>query len=169
MHVVQKNEHDTETVSWEAAVSSWVDGDGEIRADELDSPYGRQLWETYHLIGDVLRTDDLAITPSPMFYARLSRAIDAEPAIVAPRARLQASWRSGFSGVAMAAAVAAVAWIVIPYFINDPVQPGPVPAVQIVSATPNDEAVLHDYVDAHQGLVGVIPAHQVSYGAGGQP
>lgn len=169
MHIVRKNEHETETVSWEAAVSSWVDGEDEMRADELDSPYGRQLWDTYHLIGDVLRTEELAIRPSPMFYARLSRAIDAQPPIVAPKKLLPSSWSAGLSGVAMAAAVVAVAWVVVPYFMADPVQHSPAPVVQLVSASPDDDSVLHDYVDAHQGLVGVIPVRQVSYSAGGQP
>lgn len=169
MHIVQKNEHETETVSWEAAVSSWVDGEGEMRAEELDSPYGRQLWDTYHLIGDVLRTEDLAITPSPMFYARLSRAIDAEPHIVAPKKLLRPSWSAGLSGFAMAAAVVAIAWVVVPYFMSDPAQLSPGAAMQLVSAAPDDDAVLHDYVNAHQGLVGVIPVRQVSYGGEGQP
>lgn len=170
MHVVQKNEHETETVSWEAAVSSWVDGDSEVRADELDSPYGRHVWDTYHLIGDVLRTEDLAIKPSPMFYARLSRAIDDEPPIVAPAGLNRSRWRTGLSGLAVAAAVVAVAWVVIPAFGDDPVrdlQPASTP--QLASADTDDDAVLHDYLDAHEGLVGVVPVRMVSYGTGVQP
>ena len=169
MHVVQKNEHETETVSWEAAVSSWVDSEGEVRPDELDSPYGRQLWDTYHLIGDVLRSEELAIRPSPMFYARLSRAIDAEPPVVAPGNFLKRPWSAGLSGLAVAAAVVAVAWVVVPYFMADPMQNAPASAVQLVSAPTDEDAVLHDYVNAHQGLVGVIPVRQVSYGTGVQP
>src|SRR5690625_2044730 len=98
MHSVQKNEHETESASWEAAVSSWVDGDREVRAEELSTPYGRQVWETYHLIGDVLRDEHLAIKPSPMFCARLSRAIDAVPTVLAPHSRVRSRWRSGMSG-----------------------------------------------------------------------
>lgn len=173
MHVVQKNEHETEVVSWEAAVSSWVDGEGEIRAEELDTPYGRQLWDTYHLIGDVLRTEDLAIKPSPMFYARLSRAIDDEPPIVAPGNLPHGSrhaWRKGLSGLAVAAVVAVVAWVVTPYFMGDPaVEIQAVPATQLASAEPDEDEVLHDYLDAHEGLAGVIPVRLVSYGAGVQP
>src|SRR5690606_26976622 len=71
--------------SWESSVSVWMDGEDEIRPEDLDSPYGRQLWDSYHLIGDVLRSEDLAIKPSDLFYARLSKAIDDEPALVMPR------------------------------------------------------------------------------------
>lgn len=167
MDVVRKDDDELDTASWEAAVSSWVDGEGEIRADELDSPYGRQVWETYHLIGDVLRTEDLAIKPSPMFYARLSRAIDDEPVIVAPRALKRSRWRAGASGLAL---VAAVAWVVVPRFTGDPaLDLQPLPAAQLAAADPDDDAALHDYMDAHEGLVGVVPVRLVSYGAGVQP
>lgn len=170
MHVVQKDEHETETVSWEAAVSSWVDGDGEVRAEELDTPYGRQIWDTYHLIGDVLRTEDLAIKPSPMFYARLSRAIDDEPPILAPRNRTRSRWRTGVSGLAAAAAVVALAWVVVPSFIGDPaLEFQALPPAQLAVAEPDDDTALHDYLDAHEGLAGVVPIRLVSYGAEVRP
>lgn len=171
MHVVHKDEHDTETASWEAAVSSWVDGEGELRAEELDSPYGRQVWDTYHLIGDVLRTEELAIKPSAMFYARLSRAIDDEPPIVAPVILPRSRWYRGVSGFAVAAAVAAVAWIVVPQLVGSPGDDLHLqPATQVVmESTGDDDAALHDYLDAHEGLVGVVPVRLVSYGAGVQP
>lgn len=167
MHVVHKTESDAETSSWEAAVSSWVDGEGEIRADELDSPYGRQLWDSYHLIGDVLRSDELAIKPSDMFYARLSRAIDAEPTIMAPSLVARTRWRTGLSGLAVAAAAVTVVWVGLPYFTGTPSHPA-APASASLAAADTDDAALYDYFDAHQGLVGVVPARQVSYG-GVQP
>src|SRR5690625_1512305 len=153
MHSVQKDEHETESASWEAAGSSWVDGDSEVRAEELDTPYGRQVWETYHLIGDVLRDEHLAIKPSPMFYARLSRAVDAEPTVLAPRNRVRSHWRSGVSGMAIAAAVAVVAWLVMPLFADDPALDVPtMPPAQVAAASPEDDTSLHDYLDAHEGL-----------------
>src|SRR5690606_13689496 len=56
---------DTEEIpaSFEAAMSAWVDGEEEIRTEDVDTPYGRHLWETYHLIGDVMRNESLAIRP----------------------------------------------------------------------------------------------------------
>lgn len=170
MHVVQKDEHETETISWEAAVSSWVDGDGEARAEELDTPYGRQLWDTYHLIGDVLRSEELAITPSPMFYARLSRAIDDEPPIIAPRNVSRSRWRAGVSGLAIAASVAVVAWMVVPSLTGDPaLELQAVPPAQLAVADSDDDAALDDYLDAHEGLAGVVPVRLVSYGTGVRP
>lgn len=84
MQALKSHSEDEQLNAWEAAVSSWVDGEAEIRPEELDSPYGRQVWDAYHLIGDVMRTDALAIRTSDRFYARLSKAIDEEPTVLAP-------------------------------------------------------------------------------------
>ena len=149
---------------WESNVSAWVDGEGEIRTEDLDTPYGRQVWDTYHLIGDVLRSDDLAIKPSDLFYARVSKAIDDEPPIVAPVQRKHPHLRVGLSGLAVAAAVASVAWIAMPYFSGSGSQ---LPAGSVlVASSGGDEAVFVDYVDAHRQLVGVNPIRQVSFEAG---
>src|SRR5690606_23397441 len=105
MQVVAKSEE--QPASWESTVSAWVDGEEDIRPEDLDTPYGRQVWDTYHLIGDVLRSEELAVQPSDRFYARISKAIDAEPAIVAPhhRRKTPSLRRMGLSGAAIAAAV----------------------------------------------------------------
>lgn len=152
--------------SWEEAVSAWVDGDGQIRPEELDTPYGRQLWDTYHQIGDVLRSDELSIVPSDKFYARLSKAIDEEPTILAPQYQSRPrAVRWGMPSLAVAAAVAAVAWVALPYFSSAPQAPQATP----VLATVSDDAWA-DYVDAHRDMSGVGPARQVAYelGVGGQ-
>ena len=36
--------------SLEASISAWVDGEADIRAEDLDTPYGRRVWDTYHMI-----------------------------------------------------------------------------------------------------------------------
>jgi sigma-E factor negative regulatory protein RseA len=41
-------------------------------------------WEIYHQIGDVLRSDDMAVTLSPGFASRMTERLDAEPTVVAP-------------------------------------------------------------------------------------
>ncbi len=165
MSVVSDALHDQETTAWETAVSAWVDGEESIRAEELDTPYGRQLWDTYHMIGDVLRSDDLAIEPSDVFYARVSSAIDAEPAIVAPTRAVTGRWRRGASGLAVAAAVAGVAWFMVPMFGDDPATQDVAPSgQQVVAATSTEtDEDLHDYVDAHQDLTGSIPVRLASY------
>ncbi|MGB3836645.1 sigma-E factor negative regulatory protein [Castellaniella sp.] len=148
---------------WEASVSSWVDGESDIRTEDLDTPYGRQVWDTYHLIGDVMRSQDLALQPSERFYARVSAALDAEPLIVAPAplARRHA-WRVGVSGLAVAAAVASVVWMAQPLLSGqDPAPTAPVLAQ--ASDTPPADAGLADYMAAHQAMAGAGPVRQVSY------
>ncbi|MBB5216774.1 sigma-E factor negative regulatory protein [Parapusillimonas granuli] len=147
--------------SWEASVSSWIDGEDDIRPEELDTPYGRQVWDTYHLIGDVLRTQDLAIKPSDFFYARVSKAIDAEPPIVAPRnLRRGGTLRIGLSGLAVAAAVATVVWVALPYVAGE--QSAPAPATQLM-ANAEEPSGLGDYLDAHREIAGVNPIRQASF------
>ncbi|MGB3741803.1 MAG: sigma-E factor negative regulatory protein [Castellaniella sp.] len=148
---------------WEALVSSWVDGESDIRAEDLDTPYGRQVWDTYHLIGDVMRSQDLALQPSERFYARVSAALDAEPLIVAPAPLgRRHAWRVGVSGLAVAAAVASVVWMAQPLLSGqDPAHTAPVLA-QASDAPPAD-AGLADYMAAHQAMAGAGPVRQVSY------
>lgn len=150
---------DAQTDSWDSTVSSWMDGDGDIRPEDLDTPYGRQVWDTYHLIGDVLRSDDLAIKPSDLFYARVSKAIDAEPAIVAPKRRGFSAARLGLSGVAVAAAVASVIWIALPY-LSDHAPEAP----QVLAAA--DDGQVNDYIEAHRQFAGANPIRQVSFDTG---
>jgi len=149
MQAVHYNKDPREDQSaFEARISAWVDGQDDIRPEDVATPYGRQLWDTYHLIGDVMRNDGLAFKPSPLFYARLSKTIDAEPAIVAP-----ARWwsrRTALSGLAVAAAVAMVAWVALPYVIS----PDANPTDQAILASASDDGALRDYLEAHQEIIG---------------
>ena len=158
-----RHEQEHEHASWETSVSTWIDGEGDIRPEELDTPYGRQTWDTYHLIGDVLRNPELAIKPSELFYARLSKAIDAEPHIVAPRGlRPHGSLRVGLSGLAVAAAVASVVWVASPYFSTT--TPNEIPALQVAVSEPVvDSSGLRDYLDAHRELAGAGPVLHASF------
>lgn len=185
------NSQNNEEGSWEAAVSAWVDGESEIRAEELNTPYGRHLWDTYNLIGDVMRSDDLAIQPSDRFYARISAAIDAEPAIVAPISIQNKLSRYLFPSLAVAAVVSMV-WIAQPLFFQ-PDEPviasatvlAQAPQAELVSAADpenlensdsahlfnnssdmaniSEDTSLMDYMAAHQTIAGVGPVHQVAY------
>ena len=67
--------------------------DGEVPDECMDTALaalrqqeGKSDWDIYHQIGDVLRSDDMVVTLSPGFAARLSARLDAEPTIVAPAA-----------------------------------------------------------------------------------
>jgi sigma-E factor negative regulatory protein RseA len=170
MQVVKRvnHEQDRDLASWEASVSAWIDGETDAAPDSLDTPYGRQVWDTYHLIGDVLRNPDLAIKPSDFFYARVSKAIDAEPHVLAPRAtHRQRLLRKGLSGLAVAAAVASVAWVAIPNFSN-PDASAPAPTEVMASVDAADDGVLRDYLDAHRDVTGLGPIQQVSFEARAQ-
>lgn len=109
-------------------LSAFVDGEG------LDAPASfaellaefdhvdRSTWSAYHLIGDALRSDDLAVHPakSDTFLAGFAARLEAEPHILVPA---QAASGRGASAVlrrrvapalAIAAAAAMLSWAVIP-------------------------------------------------------
>lgn len=111
--------------------------DGEVAEDQFDSvlaalktPEGRKSWAQYHEIGDVLRSDDMALSMSSDFTSRLMSRLDNEPTVVAPVVTLPSRTdttqagietfifglgkkRVALSGMA-AAAVAALAFIAVP-------------------------------------------------------
>ena len=88
-------------------------------------PLARQAWQTYHLIGDVLRSGESAAgTTSPAFLERLQARLrlekplpapDRTPAVVVQDVRPEAANDSSFrwklvAGLASVAAVGAIAW-----------------------------------------------------------
>ena len=109
--------------------------DGELDGEAWDGALnyakaedGQACWQLYHLVGDVLRSPELAQAPSPAFMARLRDelakeaapapaglwASEAHPVVVAP-ALAEAANASVFrwkmvAGVASLAAVAAIGW-----------------------------------------------------------
>jgi sigma-E factor negative regulatory protein RseA len=110
--------------------------DGELDDNQFDAmmaalktPEGREAWTGYHEIGDVLRSDDMAVVMSPDFTSRLMSRLDDEPTVVAPVAPVPVhnarqavglhavaafgKKRFAFAGMA-AAAVAALAFVVVP-------------------------------------------------------
>jgi len=152
---------------WEANISAWVDGEADLRAEELDNPYGRQVWDTYHLIGDVMRSADLAIRPSDRFYARISAALDAEPVPPAPAAWWRRpALRQSLAGLAAAAAVASVVWVNWAAWIGpQPVDTAPLVALApAVDPTPMaaSDARLDGYMAAHRAMTGAAPIRQVA-------
>lgn len=139
--------------SLEESISLWLDGEQPIDADQLDTPYGRQVWDTYHLIGDVLRTEELAIEPSELFYARLCKAIDDEPTVFAPNAQKPVFWRrASMSLAALGVAMVASWWVMQPATFDSPVP---------VLASADD--MWGDYIDAHRSATGLGPASYASY------
>jgi len=119
---------DPSTAEW---LSAYIDAEADLDADSLPASLstadGLARWDAYHLIGDVLRTPDLAQPVSAGFHARFLDALDQEaPIIAAPRRAPQRRFmtRYGLPGLAAAAAVASVTWMAQPYFGSQPTAPG---------------------------------------------
>jgi sigma-E factor negative regulatory protein RseA len=155
------------------SISAWMDGDADTSlTPEIFDESARQTWHTYHLIGDVLRTPDLALAQNPDFEARLAKALEQEVVILAPEAAIavmnskQGIWRQyGLSSLAMAAAVAAVVWVVRPFFAPE-MGGSNVQSSVAMSAPANPSAeVAPDYVAAHRQLAGPAAVRQVSFGS----
>ncbi|KVN33904.1 anti-sigma factor [Burkholderia stagnalis] len=134
-------------------LSALVDGetfDGQDHAQflaEFDHA-DRAAWSHYHLIGDALRSDELALSPalSTTFTARLSASLDAEPHLLAPAAapaaapatrKLLSLRRRVVPAFAVAAAAATLTWIVVPQ-MQTAGAPG---AVQVASVSAPQQGV----------------------------
>ncbi|HEY3598646.1 MAG TPA: sigma-E factor negative regulatory protein [Paraburkholderia sp.] len=81
----------------------------------------RAAWSCYHLIGDALRSDDLAVNPaaSHAFLRGFAARFDSEPHVLAPASmsaarRLLALRNRVVPAFAVAAAAATLTWIVVP-------------------------------------------------------
>jgi len=75
----------------EEKISAFADGElpdqhAEIVLAALRQEGGRSNWEIYHQIGDVLRSDDMAIPLSASFATRMAARLEAEPVLFAPQA-----------------------------------------------------------------------------------
>ena len=104
--------------------------DGELSDAQLDSllaslndAESKDAWVIYHQIGDVLRSDELAMTFSADFSKKLSEKLDAEPIIFAPNAlannkkpenERKQKFLGAYVAVASAAAAAVFAFILAP-------------------------------------------------------
>ncbi|MCU6433649.1 sigma-E factor negative regulatory protein [Undibacterium sp. Jales W-56] len=80
----------------------------------------RQAWDMYHQIGDVLRSDDLAINLSPGFAAKMNALLDAEPVILAPQRVInrtpggEKSHFARYTAMLSVAAMAVLAFMLVP-------------------------------------------------------
>ena len=89
------------TAEGESACATW-------QADDQ----ARSCWYAYHLIGDVLRTDELATSPGrdAAFLAGVRRRLEAEPVLLAPRS---ARWLQSASLQRASVAAAVGAMVVV--------------------------------------------------------
>ncbi|WP_323118599.1 sigma-E factor negative regulatory protein [Burkholderia alba] len=134
----------------------------------------RKTWAHYHVIGDALRSDELALSPavSETFMTRFSASFEAEPHLLAPAPvvrTLLSLRRRVVPAFAVAAAAATLTWIVVPQLqvaggqgaqvasVSAPqgamqrvtvAQAAPQPAMQ--EANIIRDASLDQYLEAHQ-------------------
>lgn len=107
-------------------LSALMDGEADASALQTccdawrEDAAGRAAWHAYHLIGDVLRSEDLSSAPQrdAAFVAALRARLDAEPALLAPsvvRAAPQRAsrWRAFGAPAAVAAGFVAVGGAVL--------------------------------------------------------
>jgi sigma-E factor negative regulatory protein RseA len=131
----------------EAAEQISVLMDGELSSHEVDavvalakSDSGMANWTVFQMIGDTLRSEELSHAGSTGdFLARFSSRLEDEPHVLVPavaqsagmrqRLLVRPSWvRRVMPGTAIAAAVAAVSWVVVPQ-LRGPVDLGTPDAV----------------------------------------
>ena len=91
---------------------------GEVR--KLDQQQeARERWSRYHLIGDAMRGEVGSLYNSSLAQS-ISRRLEDEPVVLAPAAlkRKGRGRRRAFTGMAVAASLAAVAMVMAPQLIN---------------------------------------------------
>jgi sigma-E factor negative regulatory protein RseA len=103
--------------------------DGELEGQEATSALGevfgqaagRADWERYHLISDALRSEYLL---SKSFSEKVSRRLEAEPTVLAPRRQSLLPQRVQKTALSLAASVSAIAVVAWLAFSNNPIEPG---------------------------------------------
>lgn len=160
-----------------ALADGQLHGDAFARGVELaaSDPAAREAWQTYHLIGDVLRSGELAVgSPSTAFLERLQRRLQEErpgvpraPAVeaAAAPAREQAANDGSFrwkvvAGFASVAAVGAMVWTLVGGAPGRPAAPelAKAPAGTVLSAGERGVMIRNPQLDellaAHRQLGG---------------
>ncbi len=134
--------------------------DGELEQEQLahslrntcEDTRWRETWNTYHVIGDVLRRDVTACEIRTLIAQRLAQ----EPTVLAPRKRSMTRPRFALALAASAAGAALVAWV---GFLHNPLLPSPTtlavaPAPPVATlatrAVARKFAVHGEYLTAHQ-------------------
>jgi sigma-E factor negative regulatory protein RseA len=135
----------------------------------------QRRWSDLQLVGDALRSTEVAACHVDGFCARVKNALADEPTVLAPRAgRPAAVRRYAIPGVAVAASVAAIAFVAVPLLrapaadMTAQTQPSPAPisapmvartdeaGARAASAIANARA-LDPYFAAHRELTGGTP------------
>ncbi len=159
-------------------LSALIDGEGEASALSracatwAEDAEMRRTWHAYHLIGDVIRSEDLAASPArdAALLAAVRTRLAAEPVVLAPQPPVAArpvrrgAWRVPVALAAGVFAVAGVVAVIQPSVMGGPAGPalasmpatGPVPGVlQVRSPAISRDQMLRDarvdeYLRAHR-------------------
>lgn len=137
----------------------------------------QRRWSDLQLVGDALRSTEVAACHVDGFCARVRQALASEPTVLAPRPVRPAIRRYAIPGIAVAASVAAIAFVAVPLLrspapdviAQKPAAPASVPAT-VVATTGEQEAraaraasaianarALDPYFAAHRELTGGTP------------
>lgn len=102
-------------------LSSLIDGELDAReaAAVLDALCRdtelQRRWSDLQLVGDALRSPEVAACHVDGFCHRVHTALASEPTVLAPRPRARPVWRRhSVTGLAIAASVAAIAFVAVP-------------------------------------------------------
>lgn len=102
-------------------LSSLIDGelDAQEAAAVLDALCSdaelQRRWSDLQLVGDALRSSEVAACHVDGFGERVRAALASEPTVLAPRRRARPAWRRySVPGLAVAASVAAIAFVAVP-------------------------------------------------------
>jgi sigma-E factor negative regulatory protein RseA len=149
-------------------VSTFMDGELNVDAGDREiatlksDAVAREVWDTYHLIGDAMRG---SVPAMPGFAARFSARLEDEPTVLAPHARTPRKMQTyALSAAASVAAVAVVGWMGYGVMKTEvpPVQVAKAPAAALQQPKPALTAPapivsvpaqhVHEYMLAHSGI-----------------
>jgi len=151
-------------------ISALIDGEldsteaGGHLARMKQDPDLRDVWDTYHMIGDALRGNGMV---SPGLERRVAQRLASEPTVLAPQPRaprrISPTISYALSAAASLSAVAAVAWVALSGNVSGTAEqqatiaqaPAPasvVSAVGTATVSMPEAAQAHDYLLAHQGV-----------------
>jgi sigma-E factor negative regulatory protein RseA len=152
-------------------LSAWLDG--ELDAQEAEplvgklvrQPAWRRQYEDWCMVGDALRSNEVAAQHSPRLCARISKALQDEPALLAPRALSTSMKRHLASGAAVAAAVMVLVFVAVPQLRGTGTDAG-VPVVNVNPASSSVQTVTSAVGSNEPGSVAIAagsgeirPAH----------
>src|SRR5208283_3948728 len=93
-------------------------------------PASRRQYEDWCMVGDALRSNEVAAQHSPRLCARIAKALQDEPALLAPRALSTSMKRHLASGAAVAAAMMVLVFVAVPQLRGTSTDAG-VPVVKV--------------------------------------